>query len=119
MDIAGIGGLDRPSQAAKTPRTRHDFPGNEHKLQGEPASSAAPKGNGGRAVDEFMDYMKTPPAQRMLNAWLSRHGISREEFDAMTPEEKQKIMDEMKREMEAKLKQKPDTASSTSTDIFA
>ncbi len=57
-------------------------------------------------VKEFLDYMNMSPGERMLYAWLKQKGISKEEFDSMPAEKKQKLIDEMKREIEMKVKQK-------------
>lgn len=119
MDISGIGGADWSRPTANAHRTRQNLPDEQQKLQENPASSAAPKASGAEIVKQFMDYMEKTPEQRMLDAWLGQHGISREEFDSMSPEEKQKILDEMKQDMEARLKQKMDRPSKTSADILA
>lgn len=70
------------------------------------AKSAAPD-----AAQQFLDYMKKTPEQRMVDNWLQAHGISREEFDQMKPEEKQKIVEEMKQDIEEKIKQQREAAS--------
>lgn len=54
------------------------------------------------AVQAFKDYMAKTPEQRMQESWLQSHGITQEEFDAMSPDEKQKLMDMMRKEIEEK-----------------
>jgi predicted flavoprotein YhiN len=56
-------------------------------------------------AQEFLDYMKKTPEERMQEAWLRAHGIDPEDFEAMPPEKKQALMDEMKEDIEAKLKE--------------
>jgi hypothetical protein len=68
------------------------------------------------AVKEFQDYMKMTPGERMQYAWLKQHGISKEEFDAMPADEKQKLMEQMKREIEEKIK--ADAVKKSHTDIL-
>jgi hypothetical protein len=57
------------------------------------------------AAQEFLDYMKLTPAQRMQYAWLEQHGISKEQFDSMSAEDQQKLLDQMKHDIEDKIKQ--------------
>jgi hypothetical protein len=61
------------------------------------------------AREEFLEYMKKTPAERMQEAWLKAHGITKEEFEAMPPEEKQAITDQMKQEIEDKLQKQAET----------
>lgn len=68
------------------------------------------------AVQEFRDYMKMTPGERMQYAWLKQHGISKEEFDSMPADEKQKLMEQMKREIEEKIK--ADAVKKSHTDIL-
>lgn len=71
------------------------------------------------AVKEFKDYMAKTPEQRMQEAWLQSHGITQEEFDAMTPDEKQKLMDMMRKEIEEKVRADAMTGGGKKTvDIF-
>jgi hypothetical protein len=39
-------------------------------------------------VQSFLDYMKETPAQRMEDAWLNAHHMTRKEFEALSPEKK-------------------------------
>jgi hypothetical protein len=85
--------------------------GNGSTMAGASASSSASSGND--AVTQFMNYMKETPAQRMQDAWLQQHGISPQAFAAMTGAQKQKIIDEMKQDIENKLKQKMEAGTSS------
>ena len=53
----------------------------------------------GSAASDFLAFMKQSPEQQMQTAWLARHGISKEQFAAMDPAAKQKIIEQMKNEM--------------------
>jgi predicted RNA polymerase sigma factor len=55
-------------------------------------SAAGPKS----AKDEFLDYAKLTPAQKMRAAMLSKLGVTEEELKAMDPKERQKIEDQIK-----------------------
>ncbi|HWU34666.1 MAG TPA: hypothetical protein VN023_05505 [Methylovorus sp.] len=60
-------------------------------------------------AQELQEYMKMSYAEKMQWSWMHAHGISKEEFEAMSPEDKQKLLDQMREE----LKQK---ASTTAVD---
>lgn len=66
---------------------------------------------GGAVEEEFMNYMKKTPAERMFDSWLERHKISRGQFNALSPEEKKKLVDEFKQEMQEELRRKYGTSS--------
>lgn len=67
--------------------------------------AATKKQEGKDVVKEFMDFMNKSPAERNQEIWLRSHGISPEEFAAMSPDQKQQLMDQMKKEMQDKLAQ--------------
>lgn len=90
------------------------------------SSLTSSKSNASNPVADFMDYMKKSPAERFQESWLSAHGISKEAFDAMPPAEKQKILAQMKQDLEAKIKDQAANQSNpnrptktTAIDIFA
>ena len=58
------------------------------------------------AAAAFKEYMSKPLAEKMLDAWLGKHGMTREDFEALPPAEQQKILDQMKQELEAEMKDK-------------
>jgi hypothetical protein len=64
------------------------------------------------AVQEFLDYAKETPAQRMFDSWLSGQHISKAEFNSMSDEEKQKLIDKFREEMKEKMKAALGTSSS-------
>jgi hypothetical protein len=71
------------------------------------------------ATAEFLDYMKKTPAQRWQDAWLKSHGITQEQFDAMSPAEKWKILQQIREDMEAKMKDQMEHGGKGTTDILA
>jgi hypothetical protein len=56
------------------------------------------------ALQEFMKYAKETPEQRMFDSWLKSQNISEQQFKAMTPEQKQKLVDQFETQSKAKLK---------------
>lgn len=56
-------------------------------------------------AEQFRDFMNSTPAEKLQEAWLARHGISKEEFAAMEPAAKQALVEQMKKEIEEEMKQ--------------
>jgi len=48
------------------------------------------------AKDEFLDYAKLTPAQKMRASMLAKLGVTEEQLKAMDPKERQKIEDQLK-----------------------
>jgi len=57
------------------------------------------------AVQNFLNYMKESPAEHMEDAWLSAHGLTRDDLKHMTPEKRNAIMKEMAEDIKNKLLQ--------------
>lgn len=70
----------------------------------EQASIAKSDVQASNAVQEFRDYMALSPAEKIKLKLLNELGITQEEFDALPPEEQekieQKIAEQMKKETE-------------------
>ncbi len=63
---------------------------------------------------ELSDFMKMTDAQKMQYLWLKKHGISQEEFEAMSDEDKQKLVQQMQEELKTRIQQtveSPDKSS--------
>lgn len=54
---------------------------------------------------EFLDFMKLTPAQRMQEQWLAAHGLTRQDLENMEPEKRDALMKQMAQEIEEKIKQ--------------
>jgi hypothetical protein len=67
-------------------------------------------------VNEFLSYMDKTPAQRWQEAWLKQHGITPGDFAAMSPQERQKLMDQMQQELKQKMEDK--AVQGSKTDIL-
>ena len=55
------------------------------------------------AKDEFLDYAKMTPAQKMRASMLSRLGVTEDKLNAMDPKERQKIEDKIKEMIKAEI----------------
>jgi hypothetical protein len=68
-------------------------------------------------IQQFEAYIKESPAARMEDDWLRAHGITKEQFDHMSADQKQKITDEMKQDIERKLKEKMQDAATAAVTL--
>ena len=57
------------------------------------------------AVDNFLNYMKESPAERMADAWLASHGLSKEKLAAMSPEKREAVLKQMAKEIQDQVAQ--------------
>ena len=55
-------------------------------------------------VDAFTELMKGTPEQRMFKAWLARHHMSQDQYDALSAEEKKKLGESFRKELKDSLK---------------
>jgi hypothetical protein len=55
------------------------------------------------AKDEFLDYAKMTPAQKMRASMLSKLGVTEEQLKAMDSKERQKIEDKIKEMIKAEI----------------
>jgi hypothetical protein len=56
-------------------------------------------------------------AQKMQYLWLKKHGISPEEFESMSGEDKQKLVEKMQQELEAQMKKSIESPESSSSSL--
>jgi acyl-CoA reductase-like NAD-dependent aldehyde dehydrogenase len=57
------------------------------------------------AADDFLAYMKESSAERMADAWLAAHGLSKEKLAAMTPEQRDAVLKQMAKEIKDEVEQ--------------
>lgn len=56
------------------------------------------------AREQFLEYMKMTPQERLFYAFLkNKEGLSKEEFEALPPEEQQRIKEEIQKEIKEKI----------------
>lgn len=79
------------------------------------ASSTSETTYSDSVTQNFMDYMKETPSQRMFESFLSSQKITKEQYAAMSPADQQKLIDEFKRQLEQKMAQKNGSNSTGST----
>jgi hypothetical protein len=92
MQVSGIQSLfsDVPSQSTQTNQSGGSF--NDY-LDGA-------SGNG---VQAFMDYMKETPAQQMFTSFLGSQHISQSQYDAMTPQQQEALMQKFEQQLKLKM----------------
>jgi hypothetical protein len=81
----------------------------------DPLSAAPAKS----AKDEFMDYAKLTPAQKMRAAMLAKMGVTEEQLKAMSPEERQKIEDQIKKQIKEQVQNDPAMKKGSLVDVSA
>jgi len=96
--IGSVGAFNATSFAAATSLSRSSASADSSSLQ---STTQTPS-----AEDTFKAYMKMTPAERMEDAWLKSHGLTKEKLAAMSPTERENVMKQMKTEIEQNLKQK-------------
>ena len=67
------------------------------------AASAAAKPN--TAADDFLAYMKKSSAERMQEAWLAAHGLTKEKLAAMKPDQRDAVLKQMAKELKDQVAQ--------------
>jgi hypothetical protein len=71
------------------------------------------------AKDEFMDYAKMTPAQKMRAAMLSKLGVTEEQLKAMSPEERKKVEDQIKDMIKQQVENDPTMKKGSLLDVSA
>lgn len=71
------------------------------------------------AKDEFMDYAKLTPAQKMRAAMLAKLGVTEEQLKAMDPKERQKIEDQLKAQIKEQVQNDPNMKKGSLLDVSA
>ena len=71
------------------------------------------------AKDEFMDYAKLTPAQKMRAAMLAKLGVTEEQLKAMDPKERQKIEDQLKEQIKQQVQNDPNMKKGSLLDVSA
>lgn len=57
-------------------------------------------------AQELEKYLNMSQAERYQEAWLKRHGLTKEQFDALPADEKAKMMADMQQDMHAEIQKK-------------
>ena len=56
-------------------------------------------------VSEFLAYQKLSPQEKMVDAILKKHGLTKEDLANLSPEDLKKIQDEIKAGLQTQMKQ--------------
>ena len=100
MSISGIGSYNPLFPIASGTRNGQNVPASSGNLGG--SSDTSSSNSLDSAAQKFINYANENPVQR----WLQQHGITQQQFDAMTPNEKQKLLAEIKQDIEEKMKER-------------
>jgi hypothetical protein len=87
----------------------------EAKQAGSPSDALTTKS----AKDEFLDYAKMTPAQKMHAAMLGKLGITEEQLKAMSPEERKKVEDKIKEMIKQQVENDPKVKKGSLVDVSA
>ena len=71
------------------------------------------------AKDDFLDYAKLTPAQKMRAAMLGKMGLTEEQLKAMDPKERQKIEEQLKAQIKAEIENDPKMKQGSFLDVKA
>jgi hypothetical protein len=82
---------------------------------GSGVSAAADKS----AKDEFLDYAKMTPAEKMRAAMLGKLGVTEEQLKAMSPEERKKVEDKIKDMIKQQVENDPQMKKGSILDVKA
>lgn len=74
------------------------------------AAGASSVVNISSAASELEAFMKMSEAERTQWIWLHSHGVTPEEFAAMSDDEKQQLLDQMKEELKITMQAQPQQA---------
>jgi hypothetical protein len=77
--------------------------------QGQASSS------GTDPTQSFLAYMKETPAQKLEDAWLAKHHLTRQQLAQMSPEKREVIEKQMAADLKGQIKEA--TAKKTATKI--
>ena len=114
MSISGIGNGTMPAGSSPA--------GGAAKRQTQPAASQSQDVSAGLPTggveQQFLDYMKKSPAERMVNSWLAAHHLTREDLEAMPPEKRDAILKQMAQDIKTEVEQKIEAQQKGKTDIL-
>jgi hypothetical protein len=71
------------------------------------------------AKDEFLDYAKMTPAEKMRAAMLGKLGVTEEQLKAMSPEERKKVEDKIKDMIKQQVQNDPKMQKGSILDVTA
>ncbi|RVU34940.1 hypothetical protein EOI86_19090 [Hwanghaeella grinnelliae] len=105
------------AQQVAQENAQENIPGEaQAKLAGDTTETASAEADPGQAaIDAFRKIMDMTPEERLFELLLKKRGLTQEELDALPPEEREKIIAEIKEEIREKIEKKA-ASSGTTTD---
>jgi predicted flavoprotein YhiN len=82
-------------------------PAAETKTQGSFAEAFAAAKSPAKQLEE---YLAMSDGERYQQAWLKKHGLTKEQFDALPAEAKQRLAEQMQQDMQQEMQAKMDAA---------
>lgn len=82
-------------------------------------SSSSLTGQSNSVVQQFLQYAKMTPAQRIFAQMLNKLGITEDQFKAMPPAEKQKVEQQVQQMIKQQVQSGGDKQTGMITDISA
>jgi hypothetical protein len=120
--LAGLYSLHSLVPKTSSPIAQSAIPSAAASQPAQPApaqsSTQATGSTNDASAQAFLDYMKKPLAQKLEDAWLAKHNLTRKDLEAMTPEKRQAIEKQMADEIKAQTKQAMDNKLRGKTDIL-
>jgi hypothetical protein len=102
MTVQGIGGVGAYAAIAANYRSNAQ----QRTAAAQAAASIqSMTTSAGDPVQEFRNYMKETPAQRLEDSWLAAHHLTRQQYEAMSPQEREGIQKQMATELKEQVKQ--------------
>ena len=83
------------------------------------ANLAPPSDQDDSIVQQFLQFAKMTPAQRMFAQMLNKLGISQDQFNAMSPAEQQKVEQKIQQMIKQQVQDSGDKQTGVITDISA
>ncbi|EJL34421.1 hypothetical protein PMI01_01629 [Caulobacter sp. AP07] len=71
------------------------------------------------AKDEFLDYAKMTPAEKMRAAMLKRMGLTEDDVKAMSADERQRLEDQIKQQIKEQVMNDPKMKTGSLLDVSA
>jgi len=105
MSIQGIAGQAMGAYAAMAANYRPSAQLRTAAAMAAAAATPAATIGGTDPVQEFRNYMKETPAQRLEDSWLAAHHLTRQQYEAMSPQEREGIQKQMATELKEQVKQ--------------
>ncbi len=69
-------------------------------------------------LQELIDYFNMPASERIIKNWLEAHGITEEEYEAMTPDQKEALKRQMTTDIRDRAERKNEEKAKAMLDVL-